>query len=54
MFDRKMSGLCPQSSKTDDIVLAVGSFKETSGAKGVNGNQANHSVKAAGAAYVYY
>jgi len=38
----------------DGKVLAVGSFKETSGAKGVNGNQADHSAKAAGAAYVYY
>jgi hypothetical protein len=38
----------------DGKVLAVGAFKETSGAKGVDGNQADRSAKAAGAAYVYY
>jgi FG-GAP repeat protein len=38
----------------DGKVLAVGAFKEKSGAKGVNGNQADSSVENAGAAYVYY
>ncbi len=38
----------------DGKVLAVGAFKEKSGAKGINGNQADRSVENAGAAYVYY
>jgi hypothetical protein len=38
----------------DAKTLAVGSLRETSGAKGVNGNQADTSAPEAGAAYVFY
>jgi FG-GAP repeat len=37
----------------DGNTLAVGSVNEGSGAKGINGNQADHSTEDAGAAYVY-
>ena len=39
---------------TDGKTLAVGSFYETSAAKGINGNQADTSAPEAGAAYIYY
>lgn len=38
----------------DGKELAVGAMRENSGAKGVNGNQADKSAVSAGAAYVYY
>jgi len=38
----------------DGKVLAVGATKDNSGAKGINGNQADKSTVNAGAAYVYY
>jgi hypothetical protein len=38
----------------DGKTLAVGSFRETSAAKGVNGNQADTSAADSGAAYVFY
>ena len=38
----------------DGKTLAVGSFRETSGAKGVNGNEADTSAPEAGAVYIYY
>jgi FG-GAP repeat len=38
----------------DGKTLAVGSAKETSNAKGVNGNQADTSAPEAGAVYIYY
>ncbi len=37
----------------DGSTLAVGSINESSGAKGVNGNQADHSKNDAGAVYVF-
>ena len=39
---------------TDGKALAVGSFYETSAAKGINGNQADSSAPEAGAAYIFY
>jgi hypothetical protein len=38
----------------DGKTLAVGSYRETSAAKGVNGNQADTSAPEAGAVYIYY
>jgi hypothetical protein len=38
----------------DGKTLAVGSFRETSGAKSINGNEADTSTPEAGAVYVYY
>jgi hypothetical protein len=38
----------------DGKTLAVGSYYETSGAKGINGNAADTSAPEAGAVYVYY
>lgn len=38
----------------DGKTLGVGSFYETSGAKGINGNAADTSAPEAGAVYVYY
>jgi hypothetical protein len=38
----------------DGKTLAVGSLRENSSAKGVNGNQADTSARDAGAVYVYY
>ena len=39
---------------SDGKVLAAGAPREDSAAKGVNGNQADHSATNSGAAYVYY
>ena len=38
----------------DGKTLAVGSLRETSAAKGINGNQADTSAPEAGAAYIFY
>jgi hypothetical protein len=38
----------------DGKTLAAGSFRETSSAKGIKGNEADSSAPAAGAAYVFY
>jgi hypothetical protein len=42
------------SLSSDGKTLAAGSLRETSAAKGVNGNQADTSAPDAGAAYVFY
>jgi hypothetical protein len=39
---------------SDGKTLAVGSLRETSGAKSINGNQADTSAPEAGAAYIFY